>query len=487
MEQFTCYLDAETTSGSHINADLLSYSAILVRDKDLKIVDSIDLFARPRISRSYECDALLVNGLNPYDIYDKEKHTYSNHGIAKKLSETFTKWKNKGHVKFNAYAGFNFDFLLTSHTWFSNLYSFPWLFSTNACQMDTLPLARNMEYYNPNILKTDINKKNHKIFKLASLCAMNGFPIKDSHTAKDDTLGLKNLTEYLKKSDSELFNKNLQFINKKDVLPYVKNLKYFYTTETFFSKTRQFACCFLTEHSFYAGYILAFDLKHDPKDIFEGKSNQELSKLLFATPVKMRTIKSNRLPLILKPEEKWVQSIQDEYSAIGKDELEKRADYIIKNRSEIATKINVILKDKFEEKSLDQTKLKPEEKIFALKPSKDTQRYMNAFVIANKMEEKQRIAQNFDGDEDLKHLSELILIDEYGKEAFADKDYKRIRKGISQRLLSTNNESYPTIPSQFLRIDEIRVQEKYDKEKLKKVELINSHLEKMSEDHEKYL
>ena len=52
--------------------------------------------------------------------------------------------------------------------------------------------------------------------------------------------------------------------------------------------------------------------------------NQELSKLLFATPVKMRTIKSNRLPLIFKPEEKWVQSIQDEYSAIGKDELEKR-------------------------------------------------------------------------------------------------------------------------------------------------------------------
>ena len=51
MEQFSCYLDAETTSGSHINADLLSYSAILVRDKDLKIVDSIDLFARPRISR----------------------------------------------------------------------------------------------------------------------------------------------------------------------------------------------------------------------------------------------------------------------------------------------------------------------------------------------------------------------------------------------------------------------------------------------------
>ena len=53
-----------------------------------------------------------MNGFSPFEA---DKHEYSNHAIAKKLSETFTKWKNKGHVKFNAFAGFNFDFLLTSH------------------------------------------------------------------------------------------------------------------------------------------------------------------------------------------------------------------------------------------------------------------------------------------------------------------------------------------------------------------------------------
>ena len=37
MEKFTVYLDAETTSGDQINADIVSYSAILVRDKDNKI------------------------------------------------------------------------------------------------------------------------------------------------------------------------------------------------------------------------------------------------------------------------------------------------------------------------------------------------------------------------------------------------------------------------------------------------------------------
>ncbi len=484
MEEYTVYLDAETTTGSHINADLLSYSAILVRDKDLKIVDFVDYFARPRISRCYQVDAYLVNGFSPFET---EKHELSNHEIAKKLSETFTKWKNKGHIKFNAFAGFNFDFLLTSHTWFSNLYSFPWLFSVNASQMDSLPIARNMEYYNPSILKTEINKKNHKVFKLSSLCEKNGFPIKAAHTARDDTLGLKNLTEYLKKSDSELFNKNLQFLKKTDVLPYIKNLKYFYTTETFFSKTRQFACSFLTEHCIYKGYLLNFDLKHSPEEIFKVRSNQELSKILFSTPVKMRTIKSNRMPMILKPDEKWVENIQDEYSAIGKKELEKRANYIIKNREEIAERVNLIVKDKYEEKDLDQTKLKPEEKIFALRPTREIQNYMNSFVISNKMEDKKRIAENFSNDKDLKHLSELILIDEYGKEAFTDKDYKRIRRGISQRLLSTNNENYPTIPAQYLRVDEIRVQEKDDKEKIEKVEIINRHLEKMSEDHEEYL
>ena len=484
METFTCYIDAETTSGNQISADIVSYTGILVRDKDFKIVDEFTYLARPRISRCYQIDAYLVNGFNPFDA---EKHENTNHGLAKKLNEIFSKWKKKGHIKFNAFAGYNFDFLLTSHTWFSNLYTFPWLFSSNAVQMDTLPIARNMEYYRPDILKTELNKKNNKIFKLSSLCTLNGFPIEKAHTSRDDTLGLKNLTEHLYKQDSELFNKNLQFLNKANVLPYVKSLKYFYTTETFFGKTRQFACCFLTEHSVYQGYILSFDLKNNPEEIFTATSNQELQKILFATPVKMRTIKSGRIPLILKPDEKWVLNIQDEYSAIGHEALSSRADYIIKNREEIASRIDIILKDKLAEKDLDQTKLLPEQKIFALKPNKQKQNLMNSFVLADNMDEKRKISENFNDDEDLKHLSELILIDEYDKEAFTNKDYLRIRKGISQRLLSTNIEPYPTIPAQFERVDAIRVQEKDDKERIKKVENINKHLEKLSNDHEQYL
>jgi len=271
------------------------------------------------------------------------------------------------------------------------------------------------------------------------------------------------------------------------VLPYLKKVKYFYTTETFFSKTRQFACCFLTEHPIYAGYMLSLDLKHDAQEIFSIKSNNELQKLLFATPVKMRTTKANRTPLILKPDDKWVLSVEDEYSAIGHETLSKRADYIIKNRNEIAERVQTIIKDKFDEKNMDQSELLPEQKIFALKPDRNQQDLMNNFVLSDNMDEKVKIYKNFDGD--LKHLSELILIDEYGKEAFEDKEYLRIRKGISKRLLSTNNEPFPTIPAQFERIDTLRMEESEseDKKKLEIVENINDHLTKLSTDHEKYL
>ena len=64
-----------------------------------------------------------------------------------------------------------------------------------------------------------------------------------------------------KVSDDDLGQKYEQGLEKEKV-------KYFYTTETFFSKTRQFACCFLTEHPIYAGYMLSLDLKHYPEEIF---------------------------------------------------------------------------------------------------------------------------------------------------------------------------------------------------------------------------
>ena len=120
---------------------------------------------------------------------------------------------------------------------------------------------------------------------------------------------------------------------------------------------------------------------------------------------------------------------------------------------------------------MDQTELIPEQMIFSLNPSASDKTLMNNYVIANSMDDKLRIHKGFEGP--LKHLSEMILLDQYDKDAFSDADYNRIRKGISRRLLSTNKEVFPTIPDGMARIDQLREEKKDDKETLEKVENIN--------------
>ena len=182
----------------------------------------------------------------------------------------------------------------------------------------------------------------------------------------------------------------------------------------------------------------------------------------------------------------FATNYEDDYATLGHEILKTRADFITKNREELANRVSTIISDDFQIKqNMDQTELIPEQMIFSLNPTASDKTLMNNYVIANSMDDKLRIHKGFEGP--LKHLSEMILLDQYDKDAFSDADYNRIRKGISRRLLSTNKEVFPTIPDGMARIDQLREEKKDDKETLEKVENINKHLELLTEDHEKYL
>ena len=209
-------------------------------------------------------------------------------------------------------------------------------------------------------------------------------------------------------------------------------------------------------------------------------------------PKKIRNIKSNRNPLIR--DKNILKNMTDEfselYNKIGLSTLEKRGDYIIKNREDISRRIDLIIQTEMEEKKLDQTIKEPEELIFGLNPTRDEKNMMEKFVEKNvSMEEQIKIVKAFKKPQ-LKYLGEIVLFEEYDKEAFTKKNYKNLRKKIAQRLLSTNTEKFPTIPEQLARIDSLRVEieeDGGDNEKMKRVEKINKHLEKTVKEHEKYL
>ena len=82
------------------------------------------------------------------------------------------------------------------------------------------------------MIATELNERKNKIFKLGSLCRMNGFDIgKDLHTAKGDVIGTK--INRINQKNPEFFNKSIGFTNQNDVLSNMKNVDYFCHPETF--------------------------------------------------------------------------------------------------------------------------------------------------------------------------------------------------------------------------------------------------------------
>ena len=481
--------DIEGTSGSYLWADPISISYIVVAgaEKNFEVVQPMRTYkAQSRKSRCYEIDAYLVNGLNPFEV---EKEKLTNFQFIKKIHDEFLKWGKQG-ATFCSYNGYSYDFPLISANLHSQLFSWIWIFNTQgASQIDLLPICRNIDYYSPGTLKTDLNEKQNKIFRLASLCEKNNFPIKAAHTSSGDTDGLLNLFKHCATKAPELFKKSLLFKHKKDVLPAITSQDYFCFSEFFFGKSRNVVGTFFSE-GIFPGYYLVMDLKTDVEAFFSKKSKEELAKALKGPPRPIKVVKANRNPLIL--DEAWATKNEDEYKAMGHDLLKKRSKIVKKMRKEFSERVVDILRDQYEEKnSMDQTELLPEQQMFTMRPSFDQKEDMNFFVASDNIEQKQKIYQKFKKNNSLilKHLAELQLVDEYGREAFINNEYNEVRKRISTRLLSTNNEPYITIPSQMARADtlKIEVEESTNKERREAVHRLDAHLTKTANDHEKFL
>ena len=181
-------------------ADILTIDAIFY-DYNFKKLDEFSCKAKLRKSRVYEVDSFLVNGIDPFEM---DKWSNTNFDLTKQTNEKFISWINKGDVFFCAHNGYNFDYMLTSQHLFSNLFTWPWIFSTgNARQLDSLPIVQNFDFYAPNKISFELNEKNNKVYRLGSLAKANGFEIKDLHSSKGDTEGLVRLMNLLKECNLE--------------------------------------------------------------------------------------------------------------------------------------------------------------------------------------------------------------------------------------------------------------------------------------------
>jgi len=478
-----CYYDCESDSGHMSKASVLSISGVLVSDESDKPVEKFTLYSRPRKSRPIEVDAMLVNGLD-LDFLSKQD-TYG--VMLKKLVEILTKWKNKGAI-FVGYNNLNYDSQLINHSLFVNL-RWPYLLSGGQGQFDLLPVVRAAQVFVPNAIKYELNEKNLPIFKLASICKANNIPIK-AHDSLGDCLGTYETGKLLANKAPEVFKASLLLRNKQAVGPSLKG-KIVCWMEAW--RVAKIYCgCSLGE-GIFPGWFLMYDLRKDPEEILSIlKDTSALSKALDASPKFLRVCKSNRAPLLMN---KKYALLDKTYKELGMKELERRQKVIEKNKDEILSRIKAIQQERLDEKrEHDQSKLEPEQMIYKLNPSIDERKIMDAFNLADTIQEKKKLFNMFKRDE-IKTLAEMVIYEEHSEEEFikilSKRDYTKIKKRIANFILSTDGDEkvFTNIPNQFARLDTLRVQAENDEdnEKMKKLDKLDKYLVQMQAEYERYV
>ena len=200
--------------------------------------------------------------------------------------------------------------------------------------------------------------------------------------------------------------------------------------------------------------------------------SQELAKALDASPKILRTVKSNKSPVLLKSD----YALKTEsYSKIGTDEINRRIKVLGDNPNFIES-IRLILSDKAKEKmSMDQTELLHEETIYAGGFANEKDKALMKKFHEVDWKEKVKLIEKF-SEERFQYFAECLVYEE-SPESLPKDVYNKIHRSFAQRLLSTNKEKWETTASFFSEVDTLReTKYKDDPKMLKVIDGYNDHV-----------
>jgi exodeoxyribonuclease-1 len=165
----------------------------------------------------------------------------------------------------------------------------------------------------------------------------------------------------------------------------------------------------------------------------------------------------------------------ENYAQLGMTKLIERAK-VIEDNPDFEEKVSQILLEEANEKEALNSPigLLPEDTMYLFGfPNDDEKKIMNEFHKVD-WSEKLKVAEKFK-DERYKYFAELYLYNE-NPTALTEAVYKRIHKSIADKILSTDEQKYQTIPNAMKEIDDARAEYENDKEKLKILEEINDYI-----------
>jgi len=466
--------DYETDGLSVNHSQVLSCGAVLFNDTWQVLDDPLNLTCRLKSGQVPSPEALLVNNIS-IDTLQKTNLSYG--GMIEQMKQKFDKWSPAVFMGFNSTS---FDLELQRRALWKNLYDNPYLTAFNGnSHFDLLGVARAVSLFFPKALKYKMNEKNNISFKLQDLCAANGIINTIQHSAYEDCMATAELAKLIQKQAPEVFKSALETTSKAGANSYLQKLNVFCTTEYYSNKPQMFCVAYLTFHPKYQ-WMQAWDLKVHPGD-YVNMPYQQLKDELKKSPKKIRQIKTNKHPIVM-PKEYALQF--ESYSQLGMEKIMERAK-IIEQNSDFKERVNQILLEEANDKeALDSPiGLLPEDTMYLYGFANDDQKkVMNEFHKAD-WSEKLTVAEKFK-DERYKYFAELYLYYE-NPTALSESVYKRIHKSVADKILSTDEQKYQTIPNAMKEIDDARSKYENDKEKLKILEEINTYIINMEKIYQK--
>ena len=343
--------DIESSSAITDFGSIIEIGGILV-DENFKEKDRFNLRCRLPEGEIPQAMALIVNKTS---IDQLTKVNLSHYQMLGEIEKIFKKWSP---AIFVGWSNIGFDDEMLRKEFFKGI-RYPYI--TNASpnkRHDGINIARAAYAIDPNVLETEINEKGNAVFKLESLSRMNGFDSSDAHSALFDANLTMKILGLIKKKQPNNWDTFLKTANKSDTETIFKKENIITLNEYFYGKSRLYLCAPLhPKHCIHPVYQWgqAIDLRVDVEPLVKMSIN-EIKMEMKKTPKFLRTIRSNKAPIILGPE----HAIKEEpYCAIDPNLIKQRAQ-LVKNNEKLSQNILTALREIAEEKE----QLKSQEDIY---------------------------------------------------------------------------------------------------------------------------
>ena len=468
--------DIESSSSSTDFGSIIEIGGILL-DQNFKEKDRFNLRCRLPEGEIPQAMALIVNK-SSVDLLTKAN--LSHYQMLNEVEKIFKKWSP---AIFLGWSNIGFDDEMIRKEFFRGI-RYPYL--TNSApnkRHDGLNIARGAYAIDSSILKTEINKKGNAVMKLESLARNNGFESSGAHSAIFDAELTTKILGLIKKKQPQTWDAFLKTGNRDDTEIIIKKENIITLNEYFYGKSRLYLCAPLHPnaciHPIYK-WGQAVDLRVDVKPLLN-LSISDLKVEMKKTPKFLRTIRSNKAPIIL--DASYGMKVEP-YNAIDSAIIKERAK-LVKNNEKFAQNILNALREIAEEKQQTTTQedITAEESIYTKFTSqKDTLLFAKWHEALWK--DKLTMLDKFE-DKRLVDFGKKIIYRE-SPETLPESMFKKIKRKIAERILSDQKEKWWTCKEFYNECDNLR--EKYtnekDEKKLKFLDEINDFVMSVEKKYE---